>query len=124
MCYCTDNTAKAYREVERKARKAHRCYECRAPIEIGETYTFISGIWDDGPESYRWCVSCTKLCAEANALDRETRQHGFDDFCFVMGDLLECTIEFASQREDEIRYRALEEERRKRYATVVMAGAP
>lgn len=124
MCGCSDNAATCYREVTRRARKEHRCYECRAPIAIGESYTYISGIWAGGPDSFRWCLSCTALRKEAETVERETDQPGFDDFCFMMGSLLECAIEFSEQRQDDIDHAAKERVRRERYATHVMGAQP
>lgn len=51
---------KAYRQVIRKARKQHRCYECRGLIEKGEEYHYHSGIWDD-PAAFKVCSDCEQL---------------------------------------------------------------
>ena len=53
--------ARVYSCVMRKARRAHRCCECRGTIEPGEIYHYHKGIWDDGPASYKVCYDCEKL---------------------------------------------------------------
>ncbi len=54
-------TPSAFTETERKARKAHKCCECRQIIGIGEKYQYCSGIWDGVPDSYKTCLSCLTL---------------------------------------------------------------
>lgn len=44
-----------------RARKAHRCCECRVVIEPGTTYTRTSGIWDGRPYSHPYCPPCSEL---------------------------------------------------------------
>ena len=51
--------------VERKARKEHKCGECRKSIERGDKYQYISGIWEGEPSSYKTCLSCAKLREKA-----------------------------------------------------------
>src|SRR5690349_116120 len=46
------------REVERTARKAHRCCECREIIEPGEKYQYVSGVWDGRGDSFKTCLRC------------------------------------------------------------------
>lgn len=43
-----------------KARKRHKCCECRGWIEIGETYHVFSGVWDD-PATFKTCSDCQAL---------------------------------------------------------------
>jgi hypothetical protein len=54
-----------------KARKAHRCYECKRVIATGATYECITGLWDDWAPShdapsrvwstYRFCADCSAI---------------------------------------------------------------
>lgn len=37
----------------RKARKPHRCSECREEIPAGAAYEYVSGIWDGSPSVYK-----------------------------------------------------------------------
>lgn len=45
----------------RVARKAHKCCECRHPIQPGTRYHEVNGIWDDGWETYRTCDRCERV---------------------------------------------------------------
>lgn len=45
----------------RKARKEHRCYECRTTIKRGERYEETTGIWDGDPHRYRTCLDCVSV---------------------------------------------------------------
>lgn len=76
--------------TKRKARKEHRCSECRGIIRAGESYTIESGI-QDGPFAYKFCTYCHPMFEEAN--DKSWKDNGegvqfqgglFDD---VMDDL-------------------------------------
>lgn len=44
-----------------KARKDHRCCECRGVIRLGEMYHRYSGIWNDGPARFKVCNDCDDL---------------------------------------------------------------
>lgn len=50
-----------FNEVERKARKAHRCYNCGTKIQPGETYTYMSGV-DEGSG---WNAASHSDCRDA-----------------------------------------------------------
>lgn len=43
---------------KRKARKQHKCSECRCSIFPGETYEYIFGIWGGYPQQYKNCEIC------------------------------------------------------------------
>lgn len=58
-CDCT--SPDACREVTRKARNEHHCYECRECIRRGEEYVYVSGIWDGHPDSYHFHADCMTL---------------------------------------------------------------
>lgn len=46
--------------VIRKARKEHKCCECRKVISKGDKYEYLSGVWDE-PQSYKTCISCADM---------------------------------------------------------------
>ena len=46
-----------------KARKIHRCCECRRGIKPGEKYQRISGIWDGQPLRFKTCAECADIAA-------------------------------------------------------------
>jgi hypothetical protein len=50
-----------FNHVKRKARKKHACCECTFNIHKGENYSYISGIWDGKPNSYKQCNDCNDL---------------------------------------------------------------
>lgn len=67
MNYCDDiEMAVACKETNRRARKPHVCGDCRGAIARGETYIDISGIWSDGPASYKRCSDCQHIRCELN----------------------------------------------------------
>jgi hypothetical protein len=51
----------AFREYERRARRAAKCYECGREIAPGVTYSYASGIWDGEPSAYKTCLRCKRL---------------------------------------------------------------
>ena len=42
----------------RKARKIHKCCECKREIQIGEDYKYYKGIWDDSFCTFKTCLDC------------------------------------------------------------------
>lgn len=46
-----------------KARKAHRCVECRDVIAIGQRHERTSGKWDGEINSFRTCLLCVEIRA-------------------------------------------------------------
>lgn len=75
------------RTVWRKARKQHRCCECRKIIAIGEEYEYISGVWDGTPDSFHTCEKCADLRDSMTELG----------FCFIFGRLLEDHAEYVRE---------------------------
>lgn len=51
----------------RKAKKEHRCCECRGIISINESYNRYRGIWDGEPGHFKECLDCSYLRDEINA---------------------------------------------------------
>jgi hypothetical protein len=47
----------------RKARKPHKCYECRRTIQPGELYEHFSGKWEHGIDTYSTCAECQNIRA-------------------------------------------------------------
>jgi hypothetical protein len=45
-------------ESTRKARRAHKCDECRRDIEVGEAYQYEFGKLDSDAVAYRTCRHC------------------------------------------------------------------
>lgn len=58
----------------RRAAKAHHCYACHEAIRVGELHHVLSGVWEDGWESYRHCVRCWRMVCELGAITGEAVQ--------------------------------------------------
>lgn len=59
MCSIDDaDRAIVLHNVDRKARKPHRCSECARTIEPGEVYNHQATLFDGSKESYRCCAHC------------------------------------------------------------------
>lgn len=52
------------RTETRKARKSHRCCECRKTIQPGQRYEVCSGSWDGGIQTFKTCQSCVEIRAK------------------------------------------------------------
>lgn len=72
-----------------KARKPHRCCECRCAIVIGEMHEVVSGIWDGEPERFRTCLPCVEW---RNAYLRFQHDLG-DDYDDMVGAPFGCLAE-------------------------------
>lgn len=59
---CTEGAApQAIKKVIRAARKEHICIECARTIAPGETYEYISGVWEHQGQSYKTCIECAEI---------------------------------------------------------------
>lgn len=77
----------------RKARRAHRCCECRGEISIGEAYEYASGIWDGSADSFKTCMPCAEQRNELLADLSHPDAYG-PDACIGFGELREQWREF------------------------------
>jgi len=68
----------------RKARKAHRCCECKDLIRPGERYEHTTGLWDGRWETYRTCDDC---------VDTREKVHELADFMPAFGSAACCLIQ-------------------------------
>lgn len=65
MSYCDDYEQPSfYHDIERKARKDHRCCECRGIIKQGERYHEHRGKWDGEVSTFKRCADCTHLACD------------------------------------------------------------
>ena len=72
-----------FRVIERTARKAHKCCECKQEIKPGEKYRYSSGIWDSSPDSYKQCNTCAAIfdvCIDINNEQNNFPEEG-PSFC-------------------------------------------
>lgn len=61
-CYCDyDYSPSMYSETWHKARKEHKCCECKRTIHPGEDYQRVSGVWDGEFSTYKTCERCADL---------------------------------------------------------------
>jgi len=68
MCMIDDaeDFAVIWEETERKARKTHKCTECRREINKGERYLTIASLCDSKWWNYRHCQHCQASTAWLN----------------------------------------------------------
>jgi hypothetical protein len=80
MCDCLDlPQAEFYNEEIVRARREHKCCECRRPIRKGEVYQRANGKWDGDFASFATCNACLVIW-------RSVRQLGA---CHIFGGLSE-----------------------------------
>lgn len=75
----------AFRQIERKARKEHKCCECRQVIAPGDKYVYSSGIWDGEASDYKQCLICGKAMSAAAAISDPDEAPCFTDLNEWMG---------------------------------------
>ena len=78
MCDC--ESPEFFEQYEPKARKPHRCCECKREIRVGETYVRSSGKWDGEFATFSQCEACDELVAKVM---RDT------ECCVPFGNLVE-----------------------------------
>jgi hypothetical protein len=67
MCFCPDESPEFAAQTRPRARKAHRCVECRRTIAVGEVYVREASKWEGEVSASVFCIDChewaTALCA-------------------------------------------------------------
>lgn len=58
----------AFNSVTRKARKHHKCCECREIINVGDQYQYSSGVWDGQGASFKQCLDCLQIMEGASLM--------------------------------------------------------
>ena len=76
-CSCDVIMPTVYSETWRKACKSHVCCECESPIDPGEKYMDVTGLWDG--EWYRFVV-----CEMCNLVRSE---HSDEAQCIPFGEM-------------------------------------
>lgn len=65
-----------------KARKDHKCCECRGTIAAGEKYHKHHGIWDGTARTFKVCGDCESLRAEMDKDERDPQfMTAFEGLC-------------------------------------------
>ena len=75
-----------FSDTVRKARREHKCCECRRAIKIGEQYHLSKGCWEGKWDEYKTCMDCQDLREEIGGLYRSDEWPPF-------GTLSECAYE-------------------------------
>jgi hypothetical protein len=120
VCYCDDYDRPEFYIVEmRKARKPHKCLECRNIIAPGEVYENTRGKWSGyAPQSFKTCPRCCAL--------RMWVERNIPCVCWSHGDMLENArdaIAAATDRAAE-ETKGLKFEFWRKYHSVVYHGKP
>lgn len=76
-----------YSERNVRARKQHRCCECRISIKPGDTYHRAEGLWDGSFQTFKTCTTCAEF------RDWLARLMPSDDCGVTFGDLYQCATD-------------------------------
>lgn len=90
MCMTDDWDSQVLRETKRKARKAHRCAECKKQISPGEHYIITATLTDHSVGHYKHCLKCDKIVAAHFAAERALGHYGGS---FTIGELTQQVAE-------------------------------
>jgi len=89
-CSCDfDEPPKVFSQRIVKAKKPHKCCECRKEIKPGDTYEYTFGVWGGDAAAYKTCEPCADL--------RESLQDA--GFCMYFGGLKSAHEEYLSEYE-------------------------
>lgn len=83
--------AEVYLINKRRARKRHKCRECRGDIQTGEHYYYHHGVFDGSGFGFQICPDCESLRQELN-----TGRNHYDQICVEeLGEaVFECGLDF------------------------------
>lgn len=91
MCCDIDGPSIVW-ESRPKAKKRHKCGECRGWIEPGETYWRVRGVWDGEAQTFLMCSDCEDLKTWA--------ANGADCFCWSYGNVMTDVLDFMHESGD------------------------
>jgi RNase P subunit RPR2 len=60
-CYCDYEPAQFYRARRVKAAKKHKCYECARVILPGESYEYVSAMFEKKIWTFKTCGDCADI---------------------------------------------------------------
>lgn len=78
-CWCDYDPPEFWSANQRKAKVPHRCDECRAVIQPGEMYEYVSGKWGGYLGCFHTCSRCVGL--------RRWVTNNLPCFCWAHGNL-------------------------------------
>lgn len=67
----------------RTAKRAHRCCECREPINPGERYQHVRGLWDGDWLTFKTCAECVDTRQQVYDMAGFVPAYGSAACCFV-----------------------------------------
>ena len=76
-----------------RARKAHKCGECRRPIQPGDEYRYTFMVFDGDARSYHTCEACAGIADALVGLG----------FCWDDGDLRSAYIQYLREYTNAVR---------------------
>ncbi len=89
-CFCDYEPPTWCNIINVKAsRKPHQCYECHAPIFVGEPYEYTSGLWEGEFQDFHVCTRCVEL--------RQWATISVPCFCWGYGNLHDDVREMARE---------------------------
>ena len=92
-CTCNDLDAPTLiSEGWRRARNTHKCCECGRPVQPGEFYQHIAGIWDGRWMRFKTCEQCADLRESLESV-----------WCVALGDLRQEYIDYLAEA-DSLRF--------------------
>lgn len=93
-CYCDYGDGPSVMDEKTvKAKKAHKCSECRGTILAGEAYLKTWGIWASEARTFKRCSDCSELMAWAEAHVK--------CICWLYGDAHTNILEAMTEYDDE-----------------------
>lgn len=119
-CYCDYEPWLFYAARRPKARKVHKCTECRRLIQPGARYERVIGVWERGckPDTFVTCGNCVAL--------REYVEAHVPCLCWAHGnmveDCMETVREFAHEA-DGLLFGAWRRWRSKKYMSLDGCGS-
>lgn len=82
-CYCDYEPSTVWDERIVRARKQHRCCECRGAIRVGESHSRIGSLFDGRWQTYRMCGDCKVTICDLGKISGDGCR-----FCYAVGDLM------------------------------------
>lgn len=93
MCFYYDGYNDLNVTTYPKARKEHRCYECREIIQKGETYVYFKALFDGSFSKSKTCRRCEYLRREISNIDIK-RGCRYSESWVPTFELMECLKEY------------------------------
>jgi hypothetical protein len=97
-CYCDYDPPEFVSRSMPRARKEHRCEECRGCIVPGEQYEYVFGKWDGYLSTFKTCERCVEL--------RQWVENNLPCLCWAHGnlntDLEEAIVQAYDVARDEV----------------------